>query len=416
MALTLQRYFALSNDECIDCGFCRDYIDCRLETDGCIGCGACVVACPQSARTLRARGSESAPDEKKANFLKDGLIDCMIDGVAHQVRGPLSVSAALAHLGIRPETNASAPKNHSATCQTGGCWDCAVLIDGELVRSCITPLRSGMQIVSDPRAVDQAVPKRVVTMMRPAPHRHPSIFTHGCNYRCDLCHNWDLTFSSTANALTPSQAVAQLALRPETDKWIGISGGEPTLNRRWLVETVREIRLAAPQSRIQLDTNASRLTPDFFDELVEAGMTDFSPDFKASRLETFSRISGIADTDEAQRYMQTAWTAIRHAHLNHADSVFMVVNIPCHPLIHTKSELQEMAAALAGLGPEIPVSLTELQPAFRLRHYPHLNRQTMETAAGFLEEKGLKRIIIQGGEGIPRAVDPNELMQSVEDF
>lgn len=412
MALTPQRYFPLSNNECIECGFCLQYIDCCSKADGCIGCGACVVACPQSARTLHARGSRSASDEKRNRV----LINCTIDSFAHQIEGPLSVSAALAHLGIRHETDAPHRKAHRATCQTGGCWNCAVLIDGELTRSCMTPLRSGMQIVSNPQAVNHSVPKRVVTLMRPAPHRHPSIFTHGCNYRCDLCHNWDLTFSSTANALTPTQTVAQLALRPEKDKWIGISGGEPTLNRQWLVKTVREIRQVVPQSRIQLDTNASMLTPDYIDELVEAGITDFSPDFKASRLETFSKISGIYNKDEVQKYLQTVWQAICHTHANHPDSVFMVVNIPCHPLIHSKSELQEMASALVALGPEIPVSLTELQPAFRSRHYPRLNRQTMETAAGFLEEKGLKRIIIQGGEGIPRAMDPSELMESTEDF
>ena len=412
MALNPQRYFAVRNNECIECGFCLQYIDCCLKTDGCIGCGACVVACPQSARTLHARGSGPALDEKR----NGAFIDCMIDGVAHQIEGPLSVSAALAHLGLGHETDAAHRKAHQSTCQTGGCWNCAVLIDGELTRSCITPLRSGMQIVSNPRAVHQAVPKRVVTLMRPAPHRHPSIFTHGCNYRCDLCHNWDLTFSSKANALTPALTVAQLALRPAKDKWIGISGGEPTLHRPWLVKTVQEIRQAAPESRIQLDTNASLLTPDYIDELVEAGITDLSPDFKALRLETFSKISGIRNKNEAQKYMQTAWQAICHTHANHSDSVFMVVNIPCHPMIHSKSELQEMAAALTALCPEIPVSLTELQPAFRSRNYPRLNGQTMETAAGFLEEKGLKRIIIQGGEGIPQAVDPLALMETTEDF
>ena len=119
----------------------------------------------------------------------------------------------------------------------------------------------------------QVSAKRVVTVMRPAPHGHPSIFTHGCNYRCDLCHNWDLTFSSTATSLTPSQAVAQLGLQPEKDRWIGISGGEPTLNRQWLVDTVRQLRRSVPESRIQLDTNASLLTPDYIDELIAAGVT-----------------------------------------------------------------------------------------------------------------------------------------------
>lgn len=412
MALIPQRYVAFRNDNCIQCGFCDQYIDCSLKTDGCIGCGACVVACPQGARELRARPA----NQPVAGSEDRNLLDFVVDGEPQQLHGPISVSTALEQLGLGSKAGASEPESHKADCRTGGCWDCAILINGVLTRSCITPLRSGMQIETNPHTVRQVMPKRVVTLMRPEPHHHPSIFTHGCNYHCDLCHNWDLTFSSTARALTPTETVAQLMLRPEKDQWIGISGGEPTLNRQWLVKTVQAIRQAAPESRIQLDTNASVLTPDYIDELVAAGVTDVSPDLKAIRIETFMKISGVRNKEDAQQYMQTVWQAIGHLHTNYADKVFMAVSIPCHPKIHSKSELEEMAAALAALSPEIPVTLTELQPAFRLRDWPLLHQQTMEEALKFLKGAGLNKVIIQGGTGIPQAVDPRDLALSTEEF
>jgi hypothetical protein len=43
-------------------------------------------------------------------------------------------------------------------------------------------------------------------------------------------------------------------------------------------------------------------------------------------------------------------------------------------------------------------------------------RQGMEEAADFLENKGLRRVMIQGGQGIPRAMEPSELALSTEDF
>ncbi|WP_373498009.1 radical SAM protein [Desulfococcus sp.] len=406
MALIQNRQIAVRTGNCIHCGFCTQYIACPAGTDGCIGCGACVAACPQAARDLKIVDVyEAAGGEGKWN-----LIDFEVNGQAQQLPGPLSVSKALTQLGVIPEREAS------SACGTGGCWNCAVLIDGQQARGCVTALRSGMKIVTRQAAIRQVSPKRVVTVMRPAPHGHPSIFTHGCNYRCDLCHNWDLTFSSTATSLTPSQAIAQLGLRPEKDRWIGISGGEPTLNRQWLVDTVRELRGSVPESRIQLDTNASLLTPDYIDELIAAGVTDVSPDFKALEIKTFMTLSGVHDKNLAKRYMQTIWQAIEHLQVRYADQVFMAVSIPCHPRIHTRSELEEMAVALATLNPDIPVTLTELQPAFRSRNWPHVTRQVMDEAADVLENNGLRRVMIQGGQGIPRAMEPSELALSTEDF
>jgi pyruvate formate lyase activating enzyme len=273
-----------------------------------------------------------------------------------------------------------------------------------------------MKIVTDPEILQQAEPKRIATLLRPAPHYHPSIFAHGCNYRCDLCHNWDMTFSSTGKALNPAETVSQLRLDPEKDYWIGISGGEPTLNRKWLIETVRELRRRVPDSRIQLDTNASLLSDEYIDELVEAGITDISPDLKAYQLDTFMKVCAIQSAERARVYLENSWQAVRYINDNFREQVFMAASLPCHPKIHSRAELEEMAAALVKIDPELPVTLIELQPAFRRRDWPRISPKTMENALNIMQAAGLQRVIIQGGKGMPRAVDPLELALSTEAF
>lgn len=395
------RFVAARNGNCLRCGFCSDYIACDSES-GCIGCGACVIGCPQGARELKARSGEG----KTIRFI--------VDGKTCAVKGPVSVFDALCELGLAAKTHGPDNPCIQALCGTGGCWSCSVLINGVLGRSCVTSLLEGMEIVTDPEILRREAPLRLVTVTRPAPHFHPSIFVHGCNYRCDLCHNWDLTFAANTQPRSPTEAVSLLELDPETDYWIGISGGEPALNPAWLVETVRQLRTAAPEARIQLDTNASMLTHELIDALIAAGVTDISPDLKALRLDTFMKISGVASAESAQLYLQNSWNAVRYIHEHYRQRVFMAVSLPCHPRIHSKAELYETAAALAQIDPEMRVTLIEYQPAFRLRDWPFLGKEAMDQAREIVESAGLRNIIIQGGAGIPRAVDPLDIHLSSE--
>jgi pyruvate formate lyase activating enzyme len=205
-------------------------------------------------------------------------------------------------------------------------------------------------------------------------------------------------------------------LDPETDYWVGISGGEPTLNVPWLLETVRQLRRVVPESRIQLDTNASLLTPELIDALVAAGITDLSPDLKALRLETFMKISGVTSEKLAQLYLQTSWNAVRYINERYRQQVFMAVSLPCHPRIHSKAELYDSSAALAQIDPEMRVTLIEYQPAFRRRDWPFLGEKAMEQARKIVESAGLRNIIVQGGTEVPRATDPLDICLSTETF
>jgi len=394
------RFVAARNGNCLSCGFCSDYVACASKS-GCVGCGSCVIGCPQGARKLKPRLDEA----KSIQFTLDGNT-CSVDG-------PVSVFDALCQLGKATKTHG--PEGCTqALCGTGGCWSCSVSINGVLTRSCVTSLQEGMEIVTDPEILQRHAPVRQVTLMRPAPHFHPSIFVHGCNYRCDLCHNWDLTFAAGTQPRGPAETVSSLELDLENDYWIGISGGEPTLNPAWLLETVRQLRGAAPEARIQLDTNASLLTPELIDALIAAGVTDISPDLKALRLETFMKISGVACEETAQLYLRNSWNAVRYIHEHYRSKVFMAVSLPCHPRIHSKAELHDSAEALAQIDPEMHVTLIEYQPAFRLRDWPFLGQQVMEQARQIVAEAGLRNIIIQGGTGIPRATDPLDLHLSSE--
>jgi pyruvate formate lyase activating enzyme len=216
--------------------------------------------------------------------------------------------------------------------------------------------------------------------------------------------------------MTPGETAARLNLDPKSDYWVGISGGEPTLNRRWLLETIREIQRLAPDIRIQLDTNGSLLTFDYIDELVESGVTDISPDLKAKRLDTFMQASGVSSEKAACLYLETSWQAVRYLNDTYAGRVFMAVSVPCHPRLHSLSELEEIAQTLVSINPEIPVTVIEYQPAFRLRDWPFIGPKPMEQVLDVFKSTGLNKVILQGGSEMPRAIDPADLVMSSEEF
>lgn len=66
---------------------------------------------------------------------------------------------------------------------------------------------------------------------------------------------------------------------------MAVSGGEPTLNKRWLLSFFKELRGLNPdeRARIHLDSNGTLLTEGYVDELVEAGATGIGVEPKGSR-------------------------------------------------------------------------------------------------------------------------------------
>jgi len=183
---------------------------------------------------------------------------------------------------------------------------------------------------------------------------------------------------------------------------MAISGGEATLNRPWLTRFFRELRRLNPdsQARLHLDTNATILTPDYVDELIEAGVTDIGPDIKGSKTETFMRITGITNKELAERYLQNQWKITKYMVDNHyPERVFLGIGIPYNPELITLEEILEMGEKIASMNPEVQVCLLDYFPAFRRTD---MNRPTvteMKKAREALISAGLKTVLAQTAVG-----------------
>ena len=196
-------------DRCRSCGFCGLYIACPGEAN-CSGCGACVAACPNSAKFLK-----EVEEERKSTEVK-------IDGRVLEVPERITVLRALKLAGYQiselpDEGEIFAP------CRTGGCWSCAVLIDGELKPSCIAQVREGMRITTKCEALERLETRRLVTgfqghqvggvgtpyWLKPRGlgigYIEVACFAHGCILRCPTCQNWQITYSSIEEPLIPSR-------------------------------------------------------------------------------------------------------------------------------------------------------------------------------------------------------------------
>ena len=398
-----------NSKECKDCGFCMEYFSCpgvgkptidRFET-ACIDCGICLVACPYQA-------VERIPDTVPR---KDVRI--RVDGEDFVVPERVTVKRALELLGLEfgefpGGTEIFAP------CGTGSCFACAMVIDGEVRPACVTAVHDGMVISLD--LPGGYVPLRRVSSFQP--HSVGGVgtpwwvkksgrnwievacFAHGCNLRCPQCQNYTVTYGNVAPALTPLEAAATLTAQRRkygVDR-IAISGGEPTLNRAWLIRFFEELRRlnSDDRARFHLDTNATILTREFVDRLVEAGMTDVGPDLKGLRTDTFMRIGGIVDGKLARKYLENAWSVTEYVIDRYfPEPLFVGVGIPYNRYLITLEEVREIGKKIASVNPEVQVCLLDYFPTFRRLGMEKPSVDEMRRAREMLVETGLKTVLVQ---------------------
>ena len=58
-----------------------------------------------------------------------------------------------------------------------------------------------------------------------------TVFTYGCNFRCDFCHNALLVTEENSDSISEDEFFAFLRKRHGILDGVCISGGEPTLQR-----------------------------------------------------------------------------------------------------------------------------------------------------------------------------------------
>ncbi|MEM1545197.1 MAG: radical SAM protein [Candidatus Methanomethylicia archaeon] len=387
----------IDSSRCRRCNFCSVVARC-FSSPQCSGCLACYYACPYEARILVKSEAE-------------GEVKVTIDGVDYRFPSNITIARALELIGFRFSDLGF--RGLSLACRIGGCWTCMVLVDGEPKRSCITPIRDGIRIETN---IGSTTPRRIVH--GPDPHIvggkatpwwevdgvhyvEAAIWVAGCNLRCPQCQNYSVTYDNVSTSLTPREAAEVLTLCSQTYKTRGlaISGGEPTLNREWLVEFFRELKRLNPNKRLHLDSNGTLLSPEYIDELVESGCNNIGVEPKALRLNTYMEITGIHNQDLARKYLNTSWMALEYLASRYMDRVYIGVGIAYNKAWMTVSELTEIGAKIYSINPNLQVTVLDYFPVFRRRNIERPSVMEMVKVKKILEDQGLVNVIVQTSRG-----------------
>ena len=389
----------VDESRCTGCRFCSTIVRCPSPRD-CIGCLACYWGCPYSARVLVKASRPSR------------TVRIRVDGVVYEVSDGVTLAEALEHAGFTFSKPGS--PGVSLACRTGGCWACMVLVNGKPARACMTPVREGMEVVTDTSGIE---PLRIVHGPEPhmvggkatpwwevdyASYVEAAMWVAGCNLRCPQCQNYHVTYDSISKPMTPRQAARSLAEChvAYNTRGVAISGGEPTLNRRWLVEFFRELtKLLEEGARKHLDSNGTLLTRDYIDELVEAGCNNIGVEPKCARVETYMKITGIANRELAREYLETAWRALEYLRERYLDRVYVGVGLVYNSALVTLEEIAEAGARIASINPSLQVTVLDYFPAFRRRDITRPTVREMLKVKSILEEQGLKCVIVQTSRG-----------------
>jgi pyruvate formate lyase activating enzyme len=124
-----------------------------------------------------------------------------------------------------------------------------------------------------------------------------TIFTFGCTFRCNYCHNPELIIDDGRPEIKQEEILEFLKERKGFLDGVCITGGEPTLNKE-LPDFISKIKQLG--FLVKLDTNGTN--PEMLKELIDKKLIDYvAMDIKAP-LESYEKVTNVkVDKEDIQK-------------------------------------------------------------------------------------------------------------------
>ena len=236
---------------------------------------------------------------------------------------------------------------------------------------------------------------------KPVRHFRPgtrvlSVGSYGCNFRCEGCHNLEISWGvealdqlargeSTAAYATPRELV-QVALREGVDG-IAFTYSEPAV---WLEYVLDVARVARTAGLYTVYVSNSFVTDDALIELAP-WMDVLCSDIKSLDDSFYREICKVASVEQVLHSIERAQQLGVHVETR--------TNI-----IPGKNDDPEMLQSIARwikehLGPDSPWHITRFFPAFRLGHLPPTPSELMREVATLARDTGLFNVYVYDDKG-----------------
>lgn len=165
-----------------------------------------------------------------------------------------------------------------------------------------------------------------------------TVFTAGCNFRCPFCHNASLvTHTETAKTISEEEIFSYLAHRRGILDGVGITGGEPLLQKD-LAEFCRKIHDLG--LLVKLDTNGS--FPDRLRDLIDEGLIDYvAMDIKNCK-EAYAETCGLRDMSAELPKIEESICLIMSSGISYEFRTTVVREL------HSKERIAQLAKEIEG--------------------------------------------------------------------
>lgn len=165
-----------------------------------------------------------------------------------------------------------------------------------------------------------------------------TVFTAGCNFRCPFCHNASLvTHTETAKTISEEEIFAYLSHRRGILDGVGITGGEPLLQKD-IAEFCRKIHDLG--LLVKLDTNGS--FPERLRDLIDQGLVDYvAMDIKNCK-EAYAETCGLRDMSAELPKIEESIRLLMKSGIPYEFRTTVVREL------HSKERIAQLAKEIAG--------------------------------------------------------------------